>query len=139
MAYSGGVKFIDVNFGDMEWINSLQMDEENNDIIIASLWAFREWTPVPCGPYHIVQDLNGATKGRIHFDLSGGDILGKEYCVVVGMEVSRVKFGDDDSTSTKYHILVVVSTDVDGEYRRAGAGIVHCSHVVRQRAEVRVV
>jgi hypothetical protein len=139
MAYSGGVKFIDVEFGEMEWINSIRFDKKNRDAIMASLWAFREWTPVHCGTYHEVQDPNGATKGRIYFDLGGGDILGKEYCVVVGMKVPRVASGDNDSTSTEYHILVVRSTDVDREYRRVGAGTVHCSHVVRQRAAVRVV
>ena len=55
------------------------------------------------------------------------------------MKVPEVAFRDNDSTSTEYHILVVVSTDVDGEYRRVGAGTVHCSHVARQRADVRVV
>jgi hypothetical protein len=139
MAYSGGVKFIDVEFGEMSWIDSIRFDEKREGAIIASLWAFREWTPVHCGSYHDVQDLNGATKGRIHFDLGGDDILDELYCVVVGMKVPMFAFGDNDSASTEYHILVVRSTDVDGEYRRVGAGTVHRSHVVRQSANMRVV
>jgi hypothetical protein len=39
----------------------------------------------------------------------------------------KIPCEDNNSTSTEYHILVVVSTDVDGEYRRVGAGTVHCS------------
>jgi hypothetical protein len=139
MACNGGVKFIDVRYGKMEWINSIRFDKKREEAIIASLWAFRQWTPVHCGSYHNVQDLNGATKGRIHFDLGGCDILGKEYCIVVGREVAKVASEDNNSASTEYHILVVRSTDVDGEYRRVGAGTVHRSHVVRQRADVRVV
>ncbi|KAF1347253.1 HET-domain-containing protein [Lizonia empirigonia] len=123
MAYSGGVKFIDVAFGYMEWIDSIRFDEERGDAIIATLWMFQE----------------GAAKEKIHFDLGEGDILGEQYCVVVGKTIPEPGYADNDPTSTEYHILVVVSTDVDGEYRRVGAGTVHCSHVVRQRAGVRVV
>jgi hypothetical protein len=139
MAYSGGVKFIDVEYGEMEWINSIRFDKKKGEAIIASLWAFRKWTPVHCGSYHDVRDLNGFKKGRIHFDLGERDILGKEYCIVVGMEVAKVASGDNDLASTEYHILVVRPTDVDGEYRRVGAGTVHRSHVVLQRHNVRVV
>lgn len=116
MAYSGGVKFIDVAFGQMEWIDSIRFDGEGVDAIIATLWMFRK------------------RAARIHFDLGEGGILVEQYCVVVGKEVA-----DDDSINAKYHILAVVSTDVDGEYRRIGAGTVHCRDVVRQRAGVRVV
>lgn len=122
MAYSGGVKFIDVS-DEMEWIDSIRFDEEREEVIIATLWVFRE----------------GAAKGRIHFDLSEDDILGEQCCVVVGKTIPKPGYADNDPTSTEYHILVVVSTDVDGEYRRVGAGTVHCSHVVRQRVGVRVV
>ena len=139
MANSGGVEFIDVKFGEMEWIDSNQFDKTREEAIIASLWAFREWTPVHHGSHHNTQDLNGATKGRIHFDLGGGDILGEEYCIVVGKEVAKSTSRNSDSASTEYHISVVRSTDVDREYRRVGAGTVHCNHVVRHRADVRVV
>jgi hypothetical protein len=136
MAYSGAVKFIGVNWGEMEWIDSLRFDEENTNAIIASLWAFREWTPVHCESYHEVRDLEGATKGRVYYDLERDGVINKEYCVVVGKVVNHGGFG---VTTTVYHILVVVSTGVDGEYRRVGAGTVLCSHVMRQRAGVRVV
>lgn len=139
MAYSGGIKFIDVKYGGIEWIDSLQFDKENGNAIIASLWAFRKWAPVDCGSYHEVQDLNGARKGTIYYDLDGGNNYDKEYCVVIGREVSEVASEDSESMSTEYHILVVVSTDVDRKYRRVGSGTVHCSHVVRQKADVRVV
>jgi hypothetical protein len=139
MAYSGGVNFIDIKFGEMEWINSIRFDMKREEAIIASLWAFREWTPVHCGLYHNIQDLNGATKGQIHFDLGGGDILDNLHCVVVGKKVPKVASEDNDSAGTEYHIMVVRSTDVDGEYRRVGPGTVHRSHVVRQRPDVRVV
>jgi hypothetical protein len=121
MAYSGGIKFMDVSFGRMERIDSIRFDKETENAIIATLWVFRE----------------GAAKGKIYFDLS--DIHKEQYCVVVGREVPEFGYGDNDSTSTEYHILVVVSTGVDGEYRRVGAGTIHCSHVMRQRADVRVV
>ncbi|KAF3028317.1 hypothetical protein E8E11_000098, partial [Didymella keratinophila] len=38
MAYSGGVQFIDVSFGDMEWVDSIRFDEETEKAIIATLW-----------------------------------------------------------------------------------------------------
>jgi hypothetical protein len=136
MAYSGAIKFIGVNFGEMEWIDSLRLDEEKTDAIIASLWTFREWTPVHCESHYEVRDSEGVTKGRVYYDLEGDGILNKEYCVVVGREVNHVRFG---ITTTIYHILVVASTDVDGEYRRVGAGIIHHSHVIRRMANVRIV
>jgi hypothetical protein len=140
MAYSGGVKFIDVHYGGMEWIDSLKFDEENENAIIASLWTFRDCTLVPCESYHEVQDLNGAMKGRIDYDLSGDDVLlDKENCVVVGRKVHDVGYEDGSSTGTEYRILVVQSTAVDGEYKRVGTGKVLCSHVVWQKANVRIV
>ena len=127
MAYSGVVKFIDVSFGGMEWVDSLRFDEKRTEAIIATLWVFRE----------------GAAKGHIWFDMGEGDILGKQYCIVVGKIKSEpwyvFEYADEGSTNAEYHILVVVSTDVDGEYRRVGAGTVLCSHVVRQKTGVRVV
>jgi hypothetical protein len=112
---------------EIEWVDSLRFDEKRTEAIIATLWVFRE----------------GVAKRRICLDLGEGDILGKQYCVVVGKMKPKpryfVRYADEDSTNVEYHILVVVSTDVDGEYRRVGAGTVHCSHVVRQRAGVRVV
>jgi hypothetical protein len=123
MAYSGGVKFIDVSFGEMECIDSIRFDEDREEAIIANLWVFRE----------------GAAKEQIHFDLGEVDKLYDQYCVVVGKTVRKWWHGDNNPSGTEYHILVVVSTGVDGEYRRVGAGTVHCSHVVRQRVGVRVV
>jgi hypothetical protein len=35
-----GVKFIDVPFGQMEWIDSIQFDKERTEAIIATLWVF---------------------------------------------------------------------------------------------------
>jgi hypothetical protein len=136
MVYSGGVKFIDVGFGKMEWIDSLRFDEKREEAIIASLWAFRDCTLVRCGSYHEVRCPNGATKGRIDYDVSGGDIFSKESCVIVGKE--SFNFSERDSAST-YHMLVVRPTDVNGEYRRVGAGTIFCCHVVKQKANVRVV
>lgn len=123
MAYSGGVKFIDVSFGEMQWIDSIRFDKETEKAIIATLWVFRE----------------GAGKGHIHYDLGEVNRLDDEYCVVVGKTVPKSAYKPNSPSSTEYHILVVVPTGVDGEYRRVGAGTVHCSHVVRQRAGVRVV
>ena len=123
MAYSGGVKFIDVSFGEMDWTDRIRFDKEREEAIIATLWVFRE----------------GAGKGHIHYDLGEVNRLDDEYCVVVGKTVPKSAHEPNSPSSTEYHILVVVSTDVDGEYRRVGAGTVHCSHVVRQRAGVRVV
>jgi hypothetical protein len=139
MAYSGGVKFINVEFGDMAWINSIRFDKNREEAIIASLWAFREWTLVHCGLYHDVQDLNRETKGRIHFDLGGGHIIDELYCVVVGRNMPIRASGVNDTASSEYYILVVRTTGVDGEYRRVGAGTIHHSHVVRQRTDARVV
>lgn len=123
MAYSGGVKFIDLAFGYMEWVDSIRFDEARTDAIIATLWVYRE----------------GATKGRVHFDLGENDILSEQYCVVVGQSVPIPGDADEDSTTAEYHVLAVVPTGVDGEYRRVGAGTVDCSHVLRQKTGVRVV
>jgi hypothetical protein len=80
-----------------------------------------------------------ATKEHVRFDLGEGDITSEQYCVVVGQRVRKLRYADKGLTNPEYHILVVVSTGVDGEYRRVGAGTVLCSHVMSQRLGVRIV
>jgi hypothetical protein len=139
MAYSGGVIFINVLFGEMEWNESLRFDEKSENAIIANLCAFRDCTSVHCGSQYEVRDLDGGKKEQIIYDAARGDILDEDECVVVGKRVHDIGYEDNSSQSDDWHILVVRSTGVDGEYRRVGAGTIHGSHVARQSIDVRVV
>jgi len=76
-----------------------------------------------------VLDPNRVKRGWIQYDVEGGKDLREEQYVVVGRK--------DDTH--EYYVLVVRSTGVDGEYKRAGVGLIQSGYVVGQRTNIRVV
>lgn len=129
MAYGGGIQFMDIPLGKVDWTDHLLFDEERecNHAIIANLWAFQNCMIEVHEAQYAVLDPNGVKRGWIHYDDEGGEDRRKEQCVVVG----RV--------SNEYYVLAVRSTGVDGEYRRTGIGLIQSDYVVGQRADIRVV
>ncbi|KAH8723294.1 heterokaryon incompatibility protein-domain-containing protein [Phaeosphaeriaceae sp. PMI808] len=132
MAYSGGIQFMDIPLGEVDWIDHLRFDECECDYAISSnLWTFQNCTMGPYEAQYAVLDSDGAKRGWIQYDVEGSKDLRKEQCVVVGRKIN--------SGIQEYYVLVVRPTSVDGEYRRVGVGLIRSDCVVGQRINVRVV
>jgi hypothetical protein len=129
MAYSGGIQFMDIRFGDVDWVDHLRFDEECKSALIADVGKFRNCTMKPDGDHYAILNLF-RRRGWIRYDVEDRERLHKEQCVVVGRT--------NNISVEEYYILVVVPTRVDGEYRRVGVGMIHSGCVVRWRSNVRV-
>jgi hypothetical protein len=129
MANSGGIQFMHIPFGEVDWIDHLRFDEECEFALIADVAEFRNCTMKLDGDHYEVLDLSRRKRGWIRYDAEDGKELGKERCVVVGRK----------RNITEYYILVVRPTRVDGLYRRVGVGSIHSGYVVRHRINMRVV
>ena len=131
MAYNGGIQFMDIPFGKVDWIVNLRFDEERKSTLIADVGKFRNYKMKPDGDHYAVLNSFRMKIGWIWYDVDEGKNLREERCVVVGRKSNKgVK---------KYYILVVRPTGVDGEYSRVGVGLIRSDCVVRERVGVRVV
>jgi hypothetical protein len=133
MAYSGGIQFMDIPLGDVNWFDHLRFDEEREcgHAIIASLWTFQNCKMGFYEAQYAVLDSNGAKRGWIQYDIEDGKDLRKAQCVIVGRK--------SDNGIEECYVLVVRSTSVDNEYRRVGVGLIRSDCVVRQRINVQLV
>ncbi|KAH7111797.1 heterokaryon incompatibility protein-domain-containing protein [Dendryphion nanum] len=147
MAYSGGIQFVDIPLGRVDWIDQLRFDEEceYHHALISNLWTFQNCTTGLYKAQHVVLDSDGAKKGWIQYDIEGGKDLRREQCVVVGRKhkfEGDVETEDGDCSALgaeEYYILVIRPTGVDREYKRIGVGLIQSDCVVGQRINVRVV
>lgn len=147
MAYDGGIQFMDIPFGDVDWNNKLQFDKEIKHMIFdifkrerryalaADIGVFRNCSLEQRDISYAVLDSSKAERGQVWYDVEAGGDPHTERCVVVG----RDSHGIGESKNKKYYILVVRPTSVDGKYTRVGVGWIYGNHVVRQRLNVRVV
>jgi hypothetical protein len=141
MAYSGGIEFMDIPLGNVDWNNKLQFVKEykymlfnvfkkkERDALATDIGVFRNCSLEQRDVSYVVLDSGKAERGRIWYDTESSS-LHTEQCVVVGR--SRDKH-------EKYYILVVRRTSKGGEYRRIGVGWIQSDYVVRQKRNVRVV
>lgn len=126
---------MDFSFGHVEWIDHLRFDEKCKSSLIANVGKFQNCTLEPDGQKHAVLDLYGKGKGWIQYDVDGGHKLCQKRCVVIGRQY-RWESGGDYHV---YHVIVVMSTGVDSEYRRLGVGSIPTNCVVGLRTNVRVI
>jgi len=139
MAYNGGIQFMDIPFGTVDWINSLWFDEGHELALITDVGEFRDCIMEPDGKYYAILDFGRTKRGWIQYDVEEGEDLFKERCVVAGKSIKDWDSEDGDRLDVKeYYILVVRPTSVDGEYKRVGVGLIQSDYVVRQRFNVRV-
>jgi hypothetical protein len=152
MAYNGGIRFMNIRFGAVDWINNLRFDTESDRALITEVGKFRDCTLEQKGERYVISDFSGTKRGWIQYDVERGEDICKEEFVVIGKKNNKCKDEDEDEDEdedadededilgvTKYYILVVRPNSVEGEYRRAGVGRVQSDYAVRQRLEVRVV
>ena len=136
MAYNGGIQFIKIPFGKVDWINNLQFDKGHELALITDVGEFRDCTMELDGKDYAILDFSRTKRGWIQYDVKEDEDLFKERCVVVGKMSNKDRDGLDIK---EYYILVVRPTSVDGEYERVGVGLIQSDYVVRQRVNVRVV
>ena len=133
MAYNGGIQFMDIPSGKVDWINNLRFDERHELALITNVGEFRDCTMEPDGKHYAILDFGRTKRGWIQYDVEEDKDLFKERCVVAGK-----KSGWNRLDVKEYYILVIRPTSVDGEYKRVGVGLIQSDYVVRQRFNVRV-
>lgn len=132
MAYNGGIQFMDIPFGTVDWIDNLRFDKGRELVLITNVGEFRDCTMEPDGKHYAILDSSRTKRGWIQYDVEEDEDLFKERCVVVG------KRSSNRLDIKEYYILVIRPTSVDGEYKRVGVGLIQSDYVVRQRFNVRV-
>lgn len=147
MGYSGGIQFLEIPLGQVDWVDHLRFDGgcECDHAIISDIWKFQNCTIGPYKGQYAVLDSNGVKRGWIEYDVEDGTELSRERCVVVGRKHKfehneRIK--DDHNSAlgaAEYYMLVVRPTSVDAEYKRVGVGLIQSDCVVGERTNVRVV
>ena len=142
MAYSGSIQFMDITYGDVEWVRSLRFNKrykfmnfkKRKPALVTDIGSFQRCNPERRGTGYAILDLNGTERGRIQYDMETHENLDAERCVVVGRD-SR----ESDAGKRKYYILVVRSTGMENEYIRVGAGWILSDYVVRQGVRALIV
>jgi hypothetical protein len=148
MAYGGGIQFMDIPFGDVDWNGKLQFNKEHKYVffnifkrkgrhaLVTDIGVFQNCSLERRDISHAVLDSSKVERGRIWYDIEASEDLHTKRCVVVGRNSREDEHGPRNK---KYYILVVRLTSVDGEYTRVGVGWIQSNYVVRQRLNVRVV
>lgn len=124
----------DIPFGEVDWITSLRFDQKREHALVAEVGKFRDGMKL--NGKHTILDSGDKERGWIQYDVNGkgeeSRDLCEERCVVVGKKA--------DEIAKRYYILVVkLTNEIEGEYRRVGVGLIQSDYVVRQRIDVRVV
>jgi hypothetical protein len=136
MAYSGGVRFMNIVIGSVSWVNALAFDAERDSAaLIADVGEFRHVIRKPDANRYTLFDFFGREKGWVRYDIEGGKSGHSNRCVVIG----RTEENEENIGKKYYYILVVLPTREDGEFTRIGVGMVRTGCVKRLRANVRIV
>jgi hypothetical protein len=143
MAYDGGIQFMDIPFGEVDWMVSLRFNKKHKygwfnkkekPALVTYIGVFQNCGLEKRDISYAILDSSKAERGWIRYDVEASEGLEADHCVVVGREAYENKFG-----LWKYYILVVRLTSVDNEYTRAGVGWIQSDFVTRQRLNVRIV
>jgi hypothetical protein len=146
MAYSGSIQFMDMTFGDVEWVRSLRFNKQSKyrwfnrkwkPTLVTDIGSFRRCKFERRGTDCAILDLDGADgaeRGWIQYDMETHKRLDAERCVVVGRN-----FCESDTGKRNYYILVVRPTGVENEYTRVGAGWILSDYVARQSVQALIV
>ncbi|KAE9379870.1 hypothetical protein N431DRAFT_458859 [Stipitochalara longipes BDJ] len=140
MAYTGGIDFMNLNFGKLEVFKNLRFDkkhENDKKTLITNVWEFRDCHSKEMEEAGSVAarseifDSCDAKKGWIVYDVKREAEFLSERGVVIGRTGSKGQW--------EYHMLVVRQRDgKEGEYDRVGIGKVQEGYMVRQPADIRV-
>ena len=144
MAYDGSIQFMDIPFGEADWNDNLRFDKKHKyalfnkkgkHALITDIGGFRNCSL----EQKAILDSSKTKRGWIQYDIDGGEDLHSERCVVVGRKSDEDDEDEHGLKNKEYYILVVRPTSRDGEYERAGVGLIQSDYVLRQRLNVRVI
>lgn len=123
---------MNIPFGEVDWINSLRFNKKGKHALIADIGGFRNCSLEQKGVCYAILDSSKTERGWIQYDITRGKDLHAERCVIVGKKT----YEDEHRLKNKeYYILVVRPTSRDGEYERAGVGLIQSDYVLRQRLD----
>jgi hypothetical protein len=138
MAYTGGIDFMNLDFGNLELFENLRFDkkhENDKQTLITNIWEFQDCHPGEMEKAGSVAtrceifDSCDAKKGWIVYDVKREADFLSERGVVVGRTGSEGQW--------EYHMLIVRQRDgKEGEYERLGVGKVQEGYLVRQAADI---
>ncbi|KAF2181010.1 hypothetical protein K469DRAFT_793617, partial [Zopfia rhizophila CBS 207.26] len=144
MAYDGGIQFMDIPFGDVDWNDKLRFNRKYKHVfnktgkhaLVTDVGVFRNCSLEQKGIGYAILDSSKTERGWIQYDIERSEDLYAERCVVVGRKSHKDRHR---LKNYEYCILVVRPTSKDDEYERVGVGLIQSDYVLRQRLNVRVV
>jgi hypothetical protein len=142
MACHGRIRFVDIQYGCVSWVNALAFDENYNGALITTVGEFTGCNIERDGACHTILDGSGVRRGWIQYDVEDSGELSRERCVVVGKESDRTDCWRKSKSASgveNYFVLIVRPTSVDDEYKRVGVGSIQSCCVIRERSQVRIV
>lgn len=130
MAYTGGIQFMEIRFGDFEVFENLQFDMGRRQALITNVWEFRNCQSKRMGTRHVILESRGVERGWIQYDVDNGEELRSERSVVVGKSTAEFR--------EYYYVLIVRQKGAGKEYERVGMGRVQQDYILRHEADVNV-
>lgn len=129
MAYHGQIKYLQLEFGEVEWDHSVQfIDDKPSDSGTSSeshgyvLEArVRRLPDCKFNSEGVVLDDADKEVGRVYFDTQPGSFLSEVVCAIMGRETR------DDGSQRKYHVLFLAEGAIQlgrGTFRRVGMGLI---------------
>ena len=91
MAYNGGIQFMDIPFGTVNWIDNLRFDKGCELVLITDVGEFRDCTMEPDEKHYAILDFGRTKRGWIQYDVEEDEDLFKERCAVAGKKSSKDK------------------------------------------------
>ena len=82
MAYNGGIHFIDIPFGTVDWINNLQFNKGRKLTLITDIGEFWDCTMEQDGKHYTILDFGRTKRGWIQYDIKEGEDLFKEHNIL---------------------------------------------------------
>jgi hypothetical protein len=142
-AYSGSIQFMNIMFGDVEWVRSLRFNKPNEHsgsdkewkyALVTDTGSFRNCSFKRSKTGCAILNSDGAERGEIQYDVETHKRLDSERCVVIGRSHFESNIG-----KREYYILVVRPTIMENEYNRVGAGWIVSDYVTRQGVQALIV
>ncbi|KAH6662701.1 heterokaryon incompatibility protein-domain-containing protein, partial [Halenospora varia] len=133
MAYTRGIKFMDIQHGDLE-VATLKYPEGDKNTLITNVWVFRDCHLKEDAESEVVRrqilNLGEMDIGWITYDVEDSKDLGGERGVVVGRRHQNFWSG------VREWYILIVRQRAENEYKRVGVGAIQQDYLVREPLEV---
>jgi hypothetical protein len=140
MAYTGGIEFMDHEYGKLEAFQNLKLSVGDQKALVTNVWEFRncylEEAKLGVTRRQILESP-GMKIGWIMYDIEDEKDLCRRQSVVIGWTRQGDELESDGLDNREYHILLVRQRG-ETEYERVGIGMVQQGYLLRQQLEVRI-